>query len=99
MNRWCIGMSVALCFVMSGSAQWAATPTALTVGDRDRPLNVEGTPEFGWMPSSSKGDDVQSAYQLTVPKPTARGCGTAEGRVLTQSYVPYGGPALDKGAG
>ena len=98
MNRWCIGMSVALCFVMSGSAQAAGPPTALTVGDRDRPLNVEGTPAFGWMPSSSKGDDVQTAYQLKVTKADGTSVWDS-GKVASsaQSYVPYGGPALANG--
>ena len=76
-------------------AQAAGPPTQLTVGDQTRPLNVEGTPQFGWMPASSKGNDVQTAYQLTVTK-ARRHAVWDSGKVASaaQSYVPYGGPAL-----
>ncbi|MDA0180182.1 alpha-L-rhamnosidase N-terminal domain-containing protein [Solirubrobacter phytolaccae] len=61
-------------------------------------MNVEGAPQFGWMPGSDRGNDVQSAYRLTVTKAD----GTAlwdSGKVASdaQSYVPYGGPALAGG--
>src|SRR4051812_5467678 len=98
MKRWSIGTAVLLCLGMTGVAQ-AAAPTQLTVGDSARPLDVEGPPQFGWMPSSSKGNDVQIAYEIKVTKPD----GTLvwdSNRVPSalQSYVPYGGPALGNGA-
>ena len=97
MKRWYSITAVLLCLALTGTAQAAGPPTDLTVGDQARPLNVEGTPQFGWMPSSSMGNDVQTAYQLTV----ANGASTVwdSGKVASsaQSYVPYGGPALDKG--
>src|SRR4051812_33726337 len=97
MRRWSIGTAVLLCLGMTGVAQ-AATPTQLTVGDNARPLNVEGAPQFGWMPASTKGNDVQSAYEVKVAK--------ADGSTVwdsdkvassSQSYVAYGGPALAHG--
>ncbi len=74
-------------------------PTKLTVGDRTRPLDVQGSPQFGWLPSSAKGNDVQTAYEITVSKPD----GTAvwdSGKVASsdESYVPYAGPALADGS-
>src|SRR4051794_15011921 len=35
--------------------QAPTAPTALTVGDRTVPLNVEGTPTFGWLPHDPDG--------------------------------------------
>src|SRR3954453_17572981 len=98
MKRWTIGAAILLCLGVTSAAQAADAPTQLTVGDQTRPLDVEGAPLFGWMPSSSKGNDVQSAYELTV----AKADGTPvwdSGKVASsaQSYVPYGGPALADG--
>ena len=98
MKRWSFGTAVLLCLGLTGVAQAAGPPTQLTVGDDARPLNVEGTPLFGWMPGSDRGNDVQTAYQLTVSKAD----GTAvwdSGKAASsdQSYVPYGGPALAPG--
>ncbi|MDA0168218.1 alpha-L-rhamnosidase N-terminal domain-containing protein [Solirubrobacter taibaiensis] len=98
MKRWSVGAAVALCLGVTGVAQAAGPPTQLTVGDDARSLNVEGAPLFGWMPASDRGNDVQTAYQLTVTKAD----GTAvwdSGKTASsdQSYVPYGGPALAPG--
>ena len=50
------------------------------------------------MPSATKGNDVQSAYQLTVEQGRHGSLGQREGRVSDkQSFVPYGGPALASG--
>src|SRR4051812_13115934 len=53
---------------MDGAAPPGApgAPDDLRVGDRARPLNVEGTPLFGWLPHDPGGDQVQTAYQLQV---------------------------------
>jgi hypothetical protein len=98
MQRWGIAAAVALWLGSCAVAQ-AAAPAQLTVGDRERPLNVEGTPRFGWMPQSVKGSDVQTAYQLTVTKADGSPVWDS-GKVESsaQSYVPYGGPALEPGA-
>ena len=82
---------------LTGTAQAAGPPTDLTVGDQARPLNVEGTPQFGWMPASSKGNDVQTAYQLTVAKGASTVWDSGKVASSAQSYVPYGGPALENG--
>src|SRR3954447_5588903 len=97
MKRWSVGMATVLCLGMTATAQ-AAAPTQLTVGDNARPLNVEGAPQFGWMPASTHGNDVQTAYEVKVTK--------SDGTVVwdsdkvassNQSYVPYSGPALGNG--
>jgi hypothetical protein len=85
-----------LLFALGGaSAAEAATkpPTGLTVGDRARPLNVEGAPQFGWL----VGQGRQSAYEIRVTRDG--GDVWDSGRVASsdQSYVPYGGPALSPG--
>ena len=46
----CFGAAVLLCLGVVSTAQAAGPPTQLTVGDQPRPLNVEGAPQFGWMP-------------------------------------------------
>jgi len=75
-------------------------PTALTVDDRERHLNVEGSPRFGWLPQDKDPGEAQTAYRITV-----RPQGSSEpvwdsGKVASdqQSYVPYGGPELEPGA-
>jgi hypothetical protein len=98
-------LAAALCVGVAGNAARAdapaapPAPTKLTVGDRERPLDVEGAPQFGWLPGSAKGNDVQTAYEITVSKPDATAVWDS-GKVpgAGESYVPYGGPALDKGA-
>ncbi|WP_406104651.1 family 78 glycoside hydrolase catalytic domain [Micromonospora globbae] len=74
-------------------------PTALTVDDRPRPLNVEGAPRFGWLPRDADPGEAQTAYRITV---TDAGGATVwdSGKVASdqQSYVPYTGPALRAGA-
>src|SRR4051795_2224746 len=96
MKRWSIGAAVVLCLGLTSTAQAAQAPTQLTVGDQARPLNVEGAPLFGWMPQSAKGNDVQTAYEIRVTKSGGQDVWDS-GKVASsrQSYVPYGGPALD----
>jgi hypothetical protein len=70
-------------------------PSKLTVGDRAQPLDIQGAPQFGWLPSSAEGNDLQAAYEITVAK-----SGGAQvwdsGKVASsaESYVAYTGPAL-----
>src|SRR3954452_7565449 len=73
MRRWTVGAAVMAAAAISiGQGARAdgppapPAPTQLTVGDTARPLNVEGAPQFGWMPSSARGNDVQSACELVV---------------------------------
>src|SRR5262245_59016570 len=75
-------------------------PTDLSVGDRVRPLDVEGPPQFGWLAQDPDGNEIQTAYQIRVFRD---GLGSAiwdSGKVASsdQSYVPYAGPALADGA-
>ncbi len=81
MRRWSVGTAVLLWLGMTGVAH-AATPTQLTVGDNARPLNVEGPPQFGWMPASTKSNDVQTAYEITVSKGATVGVGQRQGRFV-----------------
>ncbi|MEU8299875.1 family 78 glycoside hydrolase catalytic domain [Micromonospora sp. NPDC048909] len=74
-------------------------PVALTVGDRVRPLNVEGAPRFGWLPRDTDPGERQTAYRITVSE--AGGDRVWDSGKVTsdqQSYVPYAGPALRAGA-
>nr|BFE28380.1 hypothetical protein GCM10010200_006310 [Actinomadura rugatobispora] len=78
-------------------------PAQLTVGDRAEPLNVEGTPMFGWRPRDVDPGEVQSAYQIVVRSDPSKGRGETvwdSGKVdsARQEYVPYAGPALARGA-
>jgi hypothetical protein len=88
----CIGTAVLLCLGLTGVAQAADPPTQLTVGDQARPLDVEGAPQFGWMPASD-----QTAYELTVSKGGTQVWDSGKVQSSDQSYVPYAGPALANG--
>ncbi|MFF5987616.1 family 78 glycoside hydrolase catalytic domain [Prauserella flavalba] len=74
-------------------------PVDLTVGDRDRPLNVEGAPLFGWRPVDRDPGELQTAYQIVVRqdgKPVWDSGRVASG---SQEYVAYAGPALAPATG
>ncbi|GAA2459133.1 glycoside hydrolase family 78 protein [Actinomadura vinacea] len=78
-------------------------PVLLTVGDRAAPLNVQGTPMFGWRPRDADPGEVQSAYQIVVRTDPVKGREKTvwdSGKVTSarQEYVPYAGPALEPGA-
>src|SRR5262249_19007123 len=74
------GAVVAACWATLGAASTAhpassaaannppTAPTGLTVGDRTTPLDVEGTPQFGWMPNDPDGNEIQSAYEIQVTR-------------------------------
>lgn len=74
-------------------------PDDLRVGDRTRPLNVEGAPLFSWHPHDAAGDQVQTAYQIQVRLDSSGAMTWDSGKVMSaeQSYVPYAGPALTAG--
>ena len=88
-----IGAAVLLCLGLAATAQAAGPPTQLTVGDQARPLNVEGAPQFGWMPRADARPPTSSRC------PRARTTVWDSGKVASsdQSYVPYAGPALANG--
>ena len=75
------------------------SPVGLTVGDRARPLNVEGAPLFGWRPRDRDPGEIQTAYQVVVKSASGRTAAWDSGRVGSgsQEYVPYGGPELRPG--
>jgi len=84
----------------SNGSDTAKRPTGLNVNDLTTPLDVTGTPAFGWLPQDSAGDEAQTAYDITV---TDRFTGkkvwtSGKVRSSNESYVPYGGPALTGGS-
>ena len=87
-----LGAAVLLCLGLAATAQAAGPPTQLTVGDLQRPLNVEGAPQFGWMPAAD-----QTAYQVTVAKGATQVWDSGKVPSSDQAYVPYAGPALATG--
>ncbi|UJW31114.1 glycoside hydrolase family 78 protein [Saccharothrix sp. AJ9571] len=72
-----------------------SAPADLTVGDRARPLNVEGAPLFGWRPRDRDPGEVQSAYRILVRTGDGHTVWDS-GRVASarQEYVAYAGPEL-----
>jgi alpha-L-rhamnosidase len=60
----------------------AKPPTDLTVGDRSQPLNVEGTPQFGWL----VGSGSQSAYEIRVTRDGAEVWDSGRVSSSDQSY-------------
>ncbi|MGC7098372.1 family 78 glycoside hydrolase catalytic domain [Amycolatopsis lurida] len=70
-----------------------SAPVDLTVGDRTRPLNVEGAPLFGWRPVDRDADEVQSAYRIRVH--TAAGQPVWDsGRITSDRQEYVAGPEL-----
>src|SRR4051812_582265 len=71
-------------------------PVGLTVGDRARPLDVEGIPQFGWQPRDRDGNEIQTAYELRVLRGDDHTViwDSDEQHSSDEAYVPYGGPAL-----
>lgn len=72
-------------------------PERLTVGDRERPLNVERAPLFGWLPRARGGNQAQTAFQIEVTRDRDGQAVWDSGRVASdeQAYVAYAGPALE----
>lgn len=74
-------------------------PTDLNIADRARPLNVEGTPLFGWVPNDTDGNEIQTAYQIQLTRVSDGVVIWDSGKVASsaESFVPYSGPALAAG--
>jgi alpha-L-rhamnosidase len=71
-------------------------PTDLNIADRAAPLNVEGTPLFGWVPNDPDGNEIQSAYQIQVTRVSDSVLIWDSGKIASsaESFVPYSGLAL-----
>lgn len=71
-------------------------PVDLSTNDRERPLEVEGAPLFGWFPQDQDGNEIQTAYQIVVHQVADGATIWDSGKVESsdQAYVPYGGPPL-----
>jgi alpha-L-rhamnosidase len=85
---------------LGGPADAASTtapsaPTDLRVGDRSRPMNVEGAPLFAWLPHDGP-NEIQTAYQISVTRGSDALVVWDSGKVTSsaQAYVAYAGPAL-----
>src|SRR5688572_16354626 len=78
----------------------ATAPDDLRVGDRARPLAVEGRPLFSWLPHDPAGNQVQSARQIHVWREGSSAILWDSGKVRSSepSYVEYAGPPLRPGA-
>src|ERR1035437_8521688 len=102
-----VALLVAVSASMFGSAGVALAasnhapdaPTGLSVGDQTQPLDVTGTPQFGWLPQDQDGNEIQTAYQIQVTRDSDGASIWDSGKVLSsaESYVPYAGPALADG--
>lgn len=101
------GLCLALCLALgplslgqAGAAEPSskpaprAAPDDLRVGDRARPLAVEGRPLFSWLPHDPGGNQVQSARQIQVWREGSSALVWDSGKVRSseQSHVEYGGP-------
>jgi hypothetical protein len=91
-------VSIAVLLAALGGATATAdakpkAPTDLTVGDRARPLNVEGAPQFGWMGAGG----LQRAYEIRVTRGRDEVWDSGRVESSDQSYVGYAGPALTPG--
>jgi alpha-L-rhamnosidase len=77
------------------SSSAPSAPTDLTVGDRARPLNVEGAPVFAWRPHDGP-NELQTAYQIVVTRDGDPAVVWDSGKVASseQAYVGYAGPSL-----
>ena len=85
--------------VQSSGGNAPLAPTDLNLAERAAPLNVEGTPAFGWVPNDSDGNEIQSAYQIQVTRVSDGVQIWDSGKTASssESFVPYAGPALDAG--
>ena len=74
-------------------------PTGLSVGDRTRPLDVEGTPTLGWFPQDQDGNEIQTAYEIQLTRDSDGALIWDSGKALSsaESYVSYAGPLLADG--
>jgi alpha-L-rhamnosidase len=72
-----------------------AAPVGLTVGDRARPMNVEGAPLFGWLPQDGP-NEIQTAYQIVVTSVADQTVVWDSDKVVSsaQAYVAYAGAEL-----
>ena len=84
-------------FVPAAQAQPSRPPLApvgLTVDDTARPMNVEGDPQFGWLPRDKDPNEVQTAYQTRVLDGDDVVWDSGKVESSEQSFVDYDGPAL-----
>ena len=68
-------------------------PTGLTINDNIRPLEVEGTPQFGWYPQDVDENEIQTAYQIQVNVEKDGSLVWDSGKVVSSEmqYISYTG--------
>ncbi|MEI5672144.1 MULTISPECIES: family 78 glycoside hydrolase catalytic domain [unclassified Nocardioides] len=99
-----LALGVTLCAATTATPAHAAdgtapsAPTRLTVEDQPHPLEVDGTPRFGWLPQDVDGNEVQTAYEIEVRGDDDQVVWDS-GKVDSdqQAYVDYDGADLDPG--
>ncbi|MEV5709987.1 family 78 glycoside hydrolase catalytic domain [Actinoallomurus sp. NPDC052274] len=80
----------------AGANHAPQAPTGLTVGDQTRPLNVEGSPAFGWLPRDVDPGEVQTAYEIKVAQggrtvwDSGKVASSQESYVAGPSTLPHG---------
>lgn len=73
-------------------------PAGLTVDDAAAPLNVEGDPQFGWLPRDKDPNEIQTGYHARVSQGDEVVWDSGKVESSEQSFVDYDGPELDSGS-
>jgi len=73
-------------------------PAGLTVDDTAAPLNVEGDPQFGWLPRDKDPNEIQTGYHARVSQGDEVVWDSGKVESSEQSFVDYDGPELDSGS-
>jgi alpha-L-rhamnosidase len=90
------GTTLAATPAFAASDHAPGAPSGLTVGDQARPLDVEGSPMFGWLPRDADPGEVQSAYQIKISDGRRTVWDSGKVNSSAESYVA--GPNLARGA-
>ena len=70
-------------------------PVGLTVDDTAAPLNVEGDPQFGWLPRDKDPNETQTGYQVRVRQGDETVWDSGKVASSDQSFVDYDGSDLN----
>ncbi len=74
-------------------------PSGLLTNELERPLNVENSPYFNWLPQDADQNEIQTAYQILVTDGITGAEVWDSGKVASseQAYVKYAGSPLKDG--
>jgi hypothetical protein len=73
-------------------------PANLLTDESARPLDVAGAPQFGWLPSDTGGNEIQTGYQIQVSQDGKLLWDSGKVPSASEASVPYRGPALADGS-